>query len=66
MQICIPPKVIAKNNAEEKACNRLFISTYIMCWRGVFHSQTFIVTLVWKQCRYANTYWLRKHSTKTD
>ena len=30
MQICIPPKVIQKNNAEQKACNRLFKSIYII------------------------------------
>ena len=59
-------KVIETNYAQQKACNKLFKSKYIICWCGLFCSQTLIVILKWKQWRSVNTYCRRKHSTKRD
>ena len=36
---------------EGKVGYQLFKSKNLFCWRGVFCSQTLIVTLMWKQCR---------------
>jgi len=59
-------KVIQTNYAQQKACNILFKNKYIMCCCDVFCNQPLIVTILWKQCKSANTYWPKKHSTKKE